>query len=146
MTEKRIAKLAWLQALDLWEKAKAELEKFPDDEIMKIKEARARKEEKELHSLCLKLEEETKRPALNTTFRTDSSMIRNLCIKENYYTCGTNSEYSNLLTYVDEHRDLDESSLDWIAKDILDHSNWFDETVENIKFKILNTACNTLLR
>lgn len=81
---------------------------------------------------------------LNLTIRTDSSMIRSLCIKEQYYTNGTNAEYSELLTFVDDHRDLNEESLEWIAQNILDHSCYFDETKENIKFKILNDSCYVL--
>lgn len=78
---------------------------------------------------------------LNLTVRTDSDQIRSLCIREQYYTNGTNDEYSKLLTYVDDHRELSEESLEWIAQDILDHSCYFDETKSNIKFKILNDAC-----
>ena len=78
---------------------------------------------------------------LNLIVRTDASMIRSLCIKEQYYTCGTTKEYSELLTFVDDHRELDEESLNWIAQNILDHSCYFDETVSNVKFKILNNAC-----
>lgn len=78
---------------------------------------------------------------LNLTVRTAADRIRSLCIKEQYYTNGTIQEYDELLTYVDEHRDLTEESLDWIAKNILEHSCYFDETISNIKFKILNDAC-----
>lgn len=78
---------------------------------------------------------------LNVTFRTDASMIRSLCIKEQYYTNGTCKEYDEMLSFVDENRNLTEESLDWIAKNILEHSCYFDETVENIKFKILNDSC-----
>lgn len=81
---------------------------------------------------------------LNLTIRTDSGLIRGLCIKEQYYTNGTIDDYSDLLEYVDEHRDLDEHSLDIIAQDILLHSCYFDETVANIKHKILNDACYIL--
>lgn len=82
--------------------------------------------------------------ALNITLRTDASMIRSLCIKENYYTNGTIAEYDELLSFVDENRDLNEESLEWIAQNILDHSCYFDETKENIKFKILNDSCYIL--
>lgn len=78
---------------------------------------------------------------LNLIVRTDADRIRSLCINEQYYTNGTNKEYDELLTFVDDHRVLDEESLDWIAQNILDHSCYFDETVSNIKFKILNDAC-----
>ena len=78
---------------------------------------------------------------LKLTIRTDSSMIRNLCIKEQYDTNGTISEYEKLLTFVNEHKYLNEKNLEWIAQDILYHSCYFDETKENIKFKILNDAC-----
>ena len=77
---------------------------------------------------------------LKLTIRTDSLMIRSLCIKERYYTNGTISEYEKLLAFVDEHKYLNKKNLEWIAQDILDHSCYFDETKENIKFKILNDA------
>jgi hypothetical protein len=84
---------------------------------------------------------------LNLTVITDSSMIRNLCIREHWYTDGTIAAYNNLLTYVDDHRILDEESLDFIAWDIYNHSTNFDysytgeENTENMKYIILNDAC-----
>ena len=84
---------------------------------------------------------------LNIAIRTDSDMIRSMCIREYWYTNGTIAAYNNLLTYVDDHRIIDEESLDFIAWDIYNHSSNFDysysgeENVENIKYIILNDAC-----
>jgi len=84
---------------------------------------------------------------LNIELHTDASMIRGLCIKENWYTDGTIQAYSNLLSYCDENRRVTEESLDFIAWDIYNHSSNFDysysqeENVSNIKFIILNDAC-----
>lgn len=84
---------------------------------------------------------------LNIVARTDSDLIRSMCIREYWYTNGTIAEYNNLLTYVGDHRTIEEDSLDWIAWDIYNHSSNFDysypdeENIENIKFIILNDAC-----
>ena len=79
---------------------------------------------------------------LNITLYTNSERVANLCIKEQYYTCGTVQDYSRLLEYADNRgKELDEVSLNWIAKDIMDHSAQKWETLSNIKFKLLNDAC-----
>ena len=84
---------------------------------------------------------------LNILLITDSSMIREMCIREHWYTDGTIAAYNNLLTFVDDNKILNEESLDFIAWDIYNHSTNFDysytgeENTENIKFIILNDAC-----
>lgn len=83
---------------------------------------------------------------LNIIVKTNASMIRSLCIKQNWYTDGTCRQYDNLLSYCDDHMALDEEALDFIAWDIYNHSTNFDysysgeENVENIKHYILNDA------
>lgn len=83
---------------------------------------------------------------LNIIVKTDSSMIRALCIRQNWYTDGTCRAYDNLLNYCEDHKVLDEDALDFIAWDIFNHSTNFDysyssdENVENIKYYILNDA------
>ena len=89
----------------------------------------------------------TYKTTMNITITTRPELIRNLCIKENWYTDGTCRAYDNLLTFVENNGVLDEEKLDFIAWDIFNHSTGFDysysfdEIVENIKFIILNNAC-----
>ena len=86
------------------------------------------------------------RTNLNIVVTTDSSAIRGLCIKNDWYTSGTIQDYNTLLTYCDEQHILTEERLNWIAKDIYDHSNNFDysytehEIINNIICYILNDA------
>ncbi|MBR2551245.1 MAG: hypothetical protein IKE92_14805 [Clostridiales bacterium] len=58
--------------------------------------------------------------------------MRNYCIARNFYNCGTNEEYANLLTMLREVPDLSGlnhllPALESLACDILDHTstdNW----------------------
>ncbi len=84
---------------------------------------------------------------LNLSIRTSPEQIRSLCVANQWYTDGTIGQYNNLLNYVDSNDVLDDTSLDWIAWDIYQHSVNFDysypdeQNIGNIKFLILNEAC-----
>jgi len=73
--------------------------------------------------------------------KTNRDMIDYLCVKCNLYEFGDDdfSDYDRLLDYVEKHKDLSAASLDWIAKDIQEHSE--GTTVEYIKNLILIQAC-----
>ena len=85
--------------------------------------------------------------ALKIYRTTDRDSIRNMCIRNNFYTRGTNEDYANMLEYVRlygvMYRDCD---LEHIAKDIMEHSDWdkydadYDERFENVAATILREA------
>lgn len=52
--------------------------------------------------------------------------LRNLCIKKNWYTCGTNEQYSNLFNMLTDNylaAEMTTERLAQIAADILAHSD-----------------------
>lgn len=67
--------------------------------------------------------------------------VRQCCIDNKWYTCGTNEEYSRMLDYVRDSKPI-LSNLFTVAKDIFDHSDWDDqlgyedEIIESIMFKL----------
>lgn len=69
------------------------------------------------------------------------SDLRNLCIKNNWYTNGNNDEYNELLTSV-KNKNITTNDIIDIANDIINHSdlNFTIETLENVCFEILEIA------
>lgn len=69
-----------------------------------------------------------------------ASKLRALCIQRNWYTRGTNEEYSRLFDKLNdccgcpEH--LTTEKLVEIAEDIWDHSNITDYTIETVLFEL----------
>lgn len=57
MTRKRVYSLAWDHAMLIWYNLKMDLEKFPDNGILKIKVQRAWDEVLELQKVCIELEQ-----------------------------------------------------------------------------------------
>lgn len=81
------------------------------------------------------------------TSRIEASRVRSICIKMDWYTCGTNEEYTEMLT----NTELQEATAENIyktAKDIYDHSDMSnyandyteEEIIENIMCYIGNDA------
>ncbi len=66
--------------------------------------------------------------------------VREMCIRENFYTCGDCDEYDAMLTKVRENAPTDEMIYE-IAKDINDHTK--GQTVTNIMFIIANDVVKT---
>lgn len=72
--------------------------------------------------------------------------IRSLCIEQNWYTCGTNEEYNNMLNMIQNKR-VTKNLLYRIALDIYYHSKKetycysCNEQIEHIMF-YLNKAVN----
>ncbi len=60
--------------------------------------------------------------------------VRELCIREHYYTCGSCSDYSTMLEFVDENEPTTENMFD-VAQDIYEHSGDGDNVdLEHIMF------------
>ena len=54
-----------------------------------------------------------------------SDKVRMLCIKKNWYTCGTNEDYAKMLAATDKE-DITANDIYDIAIDIINHSNLKD--------------------
>ena len=67
------------------------------------------------------------------------SDLRSLCIKENFYTLGTNEEYFNLLETAEKTENITTDDLVELATDIKSHSET-DAEITSIMF-ILAKAC-----
>ena len=76
-----------------------------------------------------------------------ASKLRSLCIKNDWYTCGDNEEYSRLFDRLydccgcPEH--LTTEKLVEIATDIMDHSDITDYTIETVLFELARN-CYTI--
>lgn len=93
------------------------------------------------------------------TRKLDWSDLYSLCNKEEYYTCGTNEQYSNLYNMLyDEYGDMEDMTderLIMIAEDIYDHSDIQRicdcygadeaEVMQSILHNVYN-ACYTLMK
>lgn len=66
--------------------------------------------------------------------------LRSLCIKNNWYTCGTNEEYSRLFDRLTDccgyPENLTTEKLAEIAIDIWEHSRITDYTIETVLFEL----------
>ena len=85
---------------------------------------------------------------MTITIRINSSKVRKMCIINDWYTKGTNSEYTHLLNDMCDF-DIEQTidSIKDIATNIYNHSTGFDgcysinEHIDNIIFYILNDCC-----
>ena len=73
--------------------------------------------------------------------------VRMLCVKQQWYTCGTNKEYDHMLEYVRNNKPV-LSNIFIVAKDIFDHSEnddygYEDEVIESIMFLLNSEAIVT---
>jgi len=75
----------------------------------------------------------------------DASKVIQMCIDNQYYTCGDCEEYGKMLTYVCEHEIKTEADLLWIANDIISHSNpntISEDDLELVVWALLNKCGN----
>lgn len=74
----------------------------------------------------------------------DSSKLRSLCIKRNWYTRGTNEEYGRLFDLLyDEYGcpvNLTTEKLAEIAEDIMEHSDIRDYTITAVMFELADSC------
>ena len=76
---------------------------------------------------------------IKTTKTWSSWDVRNMCVRENFYTCGNNEDYSKMLDYVNEHKNPEDMDIYIVAKDILKHTDEnLCQTMENIMFILAN--------
>ena len=71
----------------------------------------------------------------------DHTYVRELCIRNNWYTCGDNTAYQKMLDYVDNHKPTP-TSIYKVALDIKSHSN-IDESVCHMMDDIEKYCVNT---
>lgn len=69
-----------------------------------------------------------------------SSKLRSICIKNNWYTLGTNEEYGRLFDRLTDccgcPENLTTDKLVEIAEDILEHSEITEYTIESVLFEL----------
>lgn len=74
------------------------------------------------------------------------SKLRSICIKNQWFTRGTNEEYSRLFDRLEDccgcPENLTTEKLVEIAEDIWEHSDINDYTIETVLFE-LASACHT---
>ena len=87
----------------------------------------------------------------------DNTKVRSICIRENYYTRGNNTDYSHLLDDLcDFRKDLTMDDLEEIAANILNHSDVDnicdkydcekDEIFGIVLFEIINECCTVFVK
>lgn len=73
--------------------------------------------------------------------RISAYSLRNLCIEENWYTCGDNEEYGHLLLDLAGHKEnITTDDIIEIASDIIEHSDLSTTDFENVAYKVANIA------
>ena len=86
----------------------------------------------------------------------DSMKVRAMCIRDNYYTRGTNKEYSHLLNDLcDKDKNITLKDIQKIALDILIHSEWekktkiyscnYDELLADVMTSLINECCYSFI-
>lgn len=69
--------------------------------------------------------------------RISRNALRSLCIKQDWYTRGTNEQYSEILDYASSKSNLSTRNLVHIAQDIIAHSEMHqDYTIESVLYKL----------
>lgn len=89
---------------------------------------------------------------IKETRKIDAYKVRQMCIKDNYYTRGTNEDYTNLLMNLCE-MDADTYTIYIIATDIIEHSDYekkmneygctLEELTTYIMENLINECCYT---
>ena len=82
--------------------------------------------------------------------RISADKIIGICIRQDWYTRGTNEEYERMLSTASEKENLSTEDIVEIATDILEHSDsdrimssygmGYDEILESVMFEIANAA------
>lgn len=74
----------------------------------------------------------------------DSSKLRSVCIKNDWYTCGTNEEYGRLFARLHDAdgcpANMTTEKLAEIATDIWEHSEITDYTITTVMYELAR-AC-----
>lgn len=72
----------------------------------------------------------------------EPSTLINLCIRRNWFTCGTNEQYEDLLRFVRGTEDMTTGSLYVVATRILDHSET-DQDITSILYDLAEVCITT---
>lgn len=85
----------------------------------------------------------------------DNMKVRAMCIKDSYYTSGTNEDYENLLFNLCEKDNITLDDIEEIASDILVHSVWekkaraygysYDELLTDVMTNLINECCMSFI-
>ena len=69
---------------------------------------------------------------IETSFSWDMYDVRQICIRYNLYTRGNSEDYDKMLRYVQDHNPNTPIVIYTVAKDIYEHSDNKDFTIERI--------------
>lgn len=70
--------------------------------------------------------------------------IRKMCIQNDFYTWGTEKQYSNMMNYVETHEPTTEA-IEHVAKDIINHSSVEDDfSITYVMYIIANEVVKFL--
>lgn len=65
--------------------------------------------------------------------------VRNMCVREGFYTCGYCGDYKKMLDFVESHKEPDDLDIYLVAKDILTYTDpTLQQTIENIMYILAN--------
>ena len=64
-----------------------------------------------------------KMPTIKTITRINMSDLRSLCIRKNWYTCGTYEQYDNFLNKVYDNDNITTCDIYDLSIDVIEHSN-----------------------
>lgn len=82
-------------------------------------------------------------PIIQETLKWSSSDIRSLCMEKDWYMAGDVQSYSKMLDYVDV-TSPSVKAIYKVAKDIFEHTDDADYTIENIMFELSNHVVKRL--
>ena len=85
-----------------------------------------------------------KTPNIQVTRQWSAASVRNVCIENNYYTCGDNEDYEHMLNWV-ERLYPNTDNMYFIAQDIAKHSA-DDLPISSIMFQLERSAVSTFFQ
>ena len=69
----------------------------------------------------------------------DAMSVRNMCVREDFYTRGDCADYKQMLDFVESHKEPDDLDIYLVAKNILIHTNpELQQTIDNIMYILAN--------
>lgn len=78
--------------------------------------------------------------------RISAQALRELCIEEDWYTCGDNEDYGHLLLDLAGHKaNITTDDIVEIATDIIEHSELDIDDFEEVAYKVANIAVVTIV-
>ena len=95
----------------------------------------------------MRLVSENEMVAVQEIRKINGNDLRNLCIKENWFTCGNNEEYSKIFDFVYDKKEIDLNDIQQLAIYIYEHSEMshytdYQEMLQDVMYKLNEIATN----